>query len=1163
MTALDQIKKNLKDFVKNYYTAQLIKGCILFFALGSLFLLLVLGVEFFLWLSSGLRLCILLGIFLVEVYLGYRFIMTPIFYLFRLKKGLTDANAADLIGKHFPEIDDKLSNLIDLESNDEHSELLSASIQQRAEVLKPFNFSKAVDFNKSLASAKWIVAPVLIFLLIFFFGDIKSFFQSYQRVVNYDLAFEKPAPFKFILLSSDLSVFKNESTTILVETVGSIQPETVAISIEGQEYLMKNSNGVFQYDIKSATESFTFHFIANGFNSNSYDFEVINTPSILNFNLGLKFPKYTKRKQEVLSSVGTATVLEGTVVTWNVSTEFTDRLQYKTLDTLQEFVKVSSGNFSLTKRIFNSLTYAVATSNDKITDFENLQYSLKVIKDEMPKIEVEERLDSLVNNTAYYSGKISDDYGISSLKLVYYDLLSPDNLESIELSKPMNAVSTFYYTFPSGIEVSPNTSYAYFFQVSDNDGVNGFKFAKSKTFTSVILNDNQLKNKTLESQQSIISAMDKTVEKLKNQTKSIEELSDGQKEKSALNFNDKSKLSNLLQKQEVQEDQMQKFSKQLKDNLRKGNEDDDLNKLLQERLERQELQAEKNKQLLEDLKKIADKISKEDLSKRLDDLAKNQKNGQRNLEQLLELTKRYYVTEAASQLAKDLENLSVKEKELSEVKGNDLNAKEEQKKVNNAFKQLASKLKELQKDNEELKKPISLDIKNTELDSLDDTLKAISEQLDKESKESKSSSAASKQKSASDKLKEMAESLSQSSSTSGGSSVAEDAEVLRQILDNLVVFTFKQEAIIDALSEDESVFSNQSKVILKQKELKSLFEHVDDSLFALSLRVPEISEKVNKEVTDLYYNLDNVVENLSESRIYQSVSYQKYVLNSGNILSDLLADILDNMQQSMKSGKGEGSGQDFQLPDIIKGQSELNKKMGQAGQGKDSDKGKSGSSGKNGEKGEGGSQGQNGTSGKDGKGGKNGESGSSGSNGKGSQGNSSGSGSGEGGENGQGKGNGDGDGENGSMGNGNTGLSENSLKEIYQIYKEQEVLKNKLEEQLSNMINNEDRKLGQKLIRQMNDFQNNLLENGVTRSTIDKATIIQYELIKLEGAAMKQGEKKEREANTNEKSFGNPILTQPSIFENYKIQNEILNRQALPLRQNYQNRIKEYFNTND
>ena len=62
---------------------------------------------------------------------------------------------------------------------------------------------------------------------------------------------------------------------------------------------------------------------------------------------------------------------------------------------------------------------------------------------------------------------------------------------------------------------------------------------------------------------------------------------------------------------------------------------------------------------------------------------------------------------------------------------------------------------------------------------------------------------------------------------------------------------------------------------------------------------------------------------------------------------------------------------------------------------------------------------------------------------------------------------------------------------------------------------------------------------------------------------MKQGRKQERESNSNKAIFNNPILSKPLIFDNKNNEIEILNRQVLPLQQNYQNKIKEYFKSND
>ena len=77
-----------------------------------------------------------------------------------------------------------------------------------------------------------------------------------------------------------------------------------------------------------------------------------------------------------------------------------------------------------------------------------------------------------------------------------------------------------------------------------------------------------------------------------------------------------------------------------------------------------------------------------------------------------------------------------------------------------------------------------------------------------------------------------------------------------------------------------------SEIVREQKDLQGLFEHVDDSLFALSLRRAELSEFVNEQINEVYYNMDKSVESIVEGRIYQGVSYQQYVLTAANNLAD-------------------------------------------------------------------------------------------------------------------------------------------------------------------------------------------------------------------------------------------------------------------------------------
>lgn len=1117
------------------------KGGLLFLSLGLLFFLVILAVEYFLWLNSTGRLLLLLVFVAVELFLLFKYILTPIFYLFRLKRGISNKQASVLIGRHFPEVGDKLYNLLDLAGDTDRSELLLASMEQRSKNLNPIPFTKAINFKENLKYAKYVAIPLLVFGLIWFSGNLSSFFGSYDRVMNYHLAYEPPAPFTFNLLSGSLDVLESQEYVIQVTTEGNVRPEDVFIVIDGKEFLLQEQMGLYNYTLSPPLQQTDFYFMANGIKSRPYTLNALKTPSIQDFNIILEYPKYTNRPTETLRSTGNATFPEGTKVKWEIKGRHTDNINLILKDTSLQFAKTDNA-FVLSRKIYSDLPYQLSTSNKNVAHYETLDYRFEVIKDAYPTIRARQVLDSLNPNVSYYVGEASDDYKLAAIKLVCYPDDDPRNMQIVELGRPNANFDQFYYTFPSGLRLDKGKNYSFYFEATDNDAIHKGKTARSQAFSLLVLDDNQLKNKQLEFQQSLLDNMDKSLDRFKEQKEILKEINKEQKEKSALNFNDQNRIKDFLKKQQHQENLMQKFSKQLRENIDKEDKDDELNTLLKERLERQEMQAQKNEKLLEELNRIADKIDREELSKRLEELGKKQQNSERSLEQLVELTKRYYVTEKASQLAKDLEKLAEKQNSATDKK-EDENKRERQEELNTDFEKLSEELKELKKDNADLKKPLKLRIDKSKEEGVKKDQQDALEELNRQKEEEQSSDpksqdesgnkASQKQKSAAQKMQEMSKELQQSSSAGGsGSTITEDAEMLRQILDNLVTFSFKQEKLYDGLKDVDVDIAQFSGSVRRQRELRDLFEHIDDSLFALSLRRAELSEFVNEQITEVYYNTDKTLESMAERQMYQGVSYQQRVLTASNSLADFLAKLLDNMQQSMSgSGSGKGGGQ---LPDIIKSQGELKDmmgRMGKSGSGKPKE-GEGESQSGSGEK-----QGEEGS--KSGKGKKEGEE----ENGKNGKGQSGREGEGDGPESGQ--------------------PSEQELQEIYEIYKEQQMLREQLEKQLQDLINAKDKQLARKLIEQMENFENDLLENGVTNRTMNKINNIQYELLKLENAALKQGKKAERESNTNTGAYQNPITTKPSQLENYRNEIEILNRQALPLQPIFQDKVKDYFKKDD
>ena len=217
MSNFSTIQNKLEQFVKKYYTNELIKGAILFFSIGLLYFLTTLLVENFLWLSPTVRTFLFWLFIVVELGLFIKFIAIPLAYLFKLKSGINYNQASKIIGNHFPQVNDKLLNVLQLNQNTGQSELLLASIEQKSKELSPVPFKLAVDFKNNLKYLKYAAIPLLIVFLVSFSGNFNWFSDGYERVVNYQTAYEPPAPFQFYVLNDKLETTESKEFKLIVK----------------------------------------------------------------------------------------------------------------------------------------------------------------------------------------------------------------------------------------------------------------------------------------------------------------------------------------------------------------------------------------------------------------------------------------------------------------------------------------------------------------------------------------------------------------------------------------------------------------------------------------------------------------------------------------------------------------------------------------------------------------------------------------------------------------------------------------------------------------------------------------------------------------------------------------------------------------------------------
>ncbi|GGZ89430.1 DUF4175 family protein [Algibacter mikhailovii] len=1132
MTSFNSIQNKLEGFIRKFYTNELLKGSILFFAIGFLYFLLTLFIEHILWLNTGLRTVLFWMFITVEIGLLVKFILIPLFKLLKLKKGIDYEIASKIIGRHFPEVSDKLLNVLQLHNTGMHSDLLLASIEQKSAELKPVPFKLAINFKKNLKYLKYAAIPVAILFLTFLTGHMDWFSTSYKRVIDYNTAYEPPAPFHFYVVNESLNGIENENFRLIVKTTGKVIPEYVEISYNNETYFLQEKGvGEFEYVFVQPKEDINFQLSANDVNSKPYVISIIRTPSLLNFEMSLDYPKHTRKRDEVFKSTGNAMVPEGTKITWLLNTKATDEVSMYAQDTLS-FVPKGSGRFETAREVFNDLNYTLSTSNAQIKNYENLGFNIDVIKDEFPDIALKVEKDSLDLESLYFFGQISDDYGFTKLQLVYYPADDVESKELVVIPIGNSNVEEFVSAFPSAYQITPGVSYKIYFQVLDNDIVNSYKSAKSSVITFRKRTKDEEALRTLKEQKEGVKDLDKSLQKINEQDKRLEAITKTQKEKSTLNFNDKKKLDAFLERQKQQDQMMKNFNKKFKENLKKFDEDseeiDEFRKDLEKRLDDNEEQLEKNEKLLEEIEKLQEKISKEELTQKLDELAKQNKNKKRSLEQLLELTKRFYVEKKLEKLKDDLRQLANEQEELSK-KTEEENTEEKQEELNKAFEDYKKELDELEQESKDLKKPIDIPRDKLDEGEVEKEQEKALEALEREKEENDNEEdegapkpqseqlkkAKSSQKKAAQKMKEMSQKMESAMQSGGGEQMQEDSDMLRQILDNLVLFSLDQEDLMNQFKAIEVNHNRFANYLKRQNSLREHFEHIDDSLFALSLRQPKLSEDINTEIAEVYYNIDRSLDLFAENQLYQGVSSQQFAVTGANNLADFLSDILDNMQESMSMSSGSGGEGEMQLPDIIMGQKELNEMME-----KGMKKGKQGepNDGEGEEKGEGKKPGNEGEKGE----GKNG---------------------------GQGK-------EGGQSGRDGTEDNEGQEELLYQIYQQQEKLRQALKDRLGKNGNGRYEKA---VLKRMESIESDLLNRGFTQETLQKMMALEHQLLKLENASLEQGKENKRKAETNTTIYsGNGVNQVPKAREYFK-STEILNRQALPLQPVYKRKVQEYF----
>lgn len=922
MTQYDIILQKLDAFIRKYYTNQLIRGGLIFLGTLLLYVLLVTIGEYFFYFSVQVKWSILAFFIAFASIALIIWVIVPLSKIRKLGKIISHEQAALIIGNFFPDVADKLLNVLQLKKQPigtfESKELLEASIDQKAAKIAILPFGKAVNFGKNKKYLPLILIPILSGAAIFFIAP-KIFTEAGLRLAQPSVFFAKPAPFEFVLLNKNLQIVQGQSITIKAQFKGNKIPNEMYIDFNGAQILMKpEGKNSFAYTINQVEKALNFRLYAADYYTEQYTISVLQKPALEGMQLLLSYPTYTQKEAALIQGLSDVNIPIGTTLTWKINANHTDKITVIAGDIQQELTK-KSNQFTGALRFLTSMPYQLVMANNQ-GQSDTLLYNVQVIEDQFPQVSIQVLKDSTLAQQILISGTAGDDYLIRQ-NLFTYQILDGQQKVIRTHSTPLKSgtqVVQFAHYFDIGtLKLSPGQEVNYFVEVWDNDAINGSKSRRSEVMQWKAPSINELDKTMNENAEKMNASMSTSAAQAENLKEEYKEMQKELMNESSSNWERQQKMQSMLDKnlqiQQNLENLKKRFEEQAKQTEAKNLSQDVKEK--QEALKEQ-IDNLKDKQLAEQIKKLQELLQQknpQDQMEQMKQMEQMNKLFQMDMERLQELSKKLEMQINLEQLAKQLDQLAQKQDALEKAtekgeKSNEALAKEQDALKKELEKLLKEKTTDIKKQNEKLEKKEDLQ----KLEELEDEGEDAGEDMKNASdniKMDNKSDAQKAQKKAKNKLAKMSESLMKMSGEMEMEQIEIDIKATRQLLTNLIRFSFDQEKLMDKLRKTSANSPQYLALTKEQNRLKNNTEMIKDSLFSLSKRIFKIAATINKETTDLDNAIEKAIRGLEARNYNEFLSRQQYAMTASNNLALLLNELLANlMQQQSGAGSGGGSG---------------------------------------------------------------------------------------------------------------------------------------------------------------------------------------------------------------------------------------------------------------
>lgn len=877
------------------------------------------------------------------------------------------------VGNYYPEIKDRLCNTLQLVGSLNYSigssqSLTIAAFEEVSKEVSDKDFDVIIEkSNLKRTFFYFLLISVITALSFTIFQNTLGF--AFYRVINYNQSFNPPAPFTLNLEPLDKTVLRGDKIKITVRTTGN-PPEKINLVIKenNQEnpdtYSLKlDKNNSYVFEIATIKNSIEYYaeaeWLTDIIKTDIGRIKVIDLPLIRSLSGKIIYPGYTnlgsksidEQTTEIFALIGSRldfSLLSNKeikvgkiyfVKNSNQFSELTDNGKNQSIqkiaDTLLYDLKPNgnkaSGGFTLNH---SGIFYFEIADNDGQKSTNPIKYNITALVDEFPRIElIDPTTDVQLGEDALLPIRlsISDDYGITSLKL-YYKLLesrysSPDpKYSSIQLPVLSNETSMEvpYLWDLKKIDISPGDIYEFYFEVADNDRVRGPKLARTKSLLLRLPSIEEALRAVDTDQKKIEEELKKVLKEANEVKKQMEELDKEllkNQNKPQLDWKDKKKAEDILKKQEeIQKkfDQIQQSLEQLNKSLQDNNvlSPETVQKFLELQKLMEEVDSPELRKMQEAMKQALDKMTPEDLKKAMQNYKFDEERFRQSIERTLKILKRLQAEQKADALTKMAEELAKRQEELNKQLNNtnpsDRQKRDElsrqQDKLNEDMKNLSENLKSL----EELMKEIGDNMPMNELqdakESLDENETSSSmQEASRDIQSGEFNKAGDKQKKASSNLKNFADKMNKLKNELNDRVTQEAIRKMQKATNDMLKLSQMQEDLRNQTKNSDYNSTKFNELAENQAQLSSAMSNIINSMMDLANKTFAVTPEMAKDLGDALQKMQQAMQNLANRQTNNASRAQQDAMTSMNQAAMQMQQML-SMMQNQGSGACENPG---------------------------------------------------------------------------------------------------------------------------------------------------------------------------------------------------------------------------------------------------------------